>query len=263
MIPKVIHYCWFGGNPKPESFKRYYASWKKYCPDYEIKEWNESNFDVNCCSYVAEAYKMRKWAFVTDYARLWIIYTYGGIYLDTDVEIVKPLDGLLNNHAYFGFESTGIQNDQHFIATGLGFGAEINNSVVYRMLKDYSNEHFIREDGSLNLQACPVRNTASVRKLLPNNYSGNEIIRIDGATIFPSEYFCPLDASGIQLHKTKNTYSIHWYTASWLNEDQMVVHKYRIFRNKCQRLFGEKVGDFLARLVYLLKPKERNVLKKM
>ena len=118
MIPKKIHYCWFGGNPLPELAIKCLESWKKYCPDYEIIEWNETNFNLDSCEYVREAYQAKKWAFVSDYARLKVVYDNGGIYLDTDVELIKSLDRLLKNKSFFGTETTGV------VATGLGFGAE-------------------------------------------------------------------------------------------------------------------------------------------
>ena len=105
MIPKIIHYCWFGGNPLPEQVKKMISTWKKYCPDYEIKEWNESNFNLDTCIYAKEAYTTKKWAFITDYVRLKVIYDYGGIYMDTDVEVCKNLDELLKWDAFSGFES--------------------------------------------------------------------------------------------------------------------------------------------------------------
>ena len=117
MIPKIIHYCWFGSNPLSETAQECIASWRKYCPDYEIKEWNENNFDLNCCNFVKEAYEAKKWAFVRDVARLKIIYEEGEIYLDTDVQVVKSFDDLLNNQCFLGEETSGC------IKTGLGFGA--------------------------------------------------------------------------------------------------------------------------------------------
>ena len=136
MIPKVIHYCWFGGNPLPELAIRYIDSWRQRCPDYEIKKWDETNFDVYSCDFVKEAYESKKWAFVSDYARLWIVFNYGGVYLDTDVELVKSLDELLDNKCFLGAETTGQVN------TGLGFGAEKNNVVVKLLLNEYNNRHF-------------------------------------------------------------------------------------------------------------------------
>ena len=147
-IPKVIHYCWFGRNEKPNLFYKCFESWKKYCPDYEIIEWNEDNFDINMIPYVKEAYEAKKWAFVADYARLWIVYHYGGIYLDTDVELLRPLDNLLASEAFFGSE------DEKSIATGLGFGARKGNNVVKCMLLDYSDQHFKNKDGTYDLTTC-------------------------------------------------------------------------------------------------------------
>ena len=151
MIPKVIHYCWFGNNPKNKDVEKCMASWKKFCPDYEIIEWNESNFDINCIPFVKQAYDAKKWAFVTDYARLKIIYENGGIYLDTDVELLKPLDDLLKLDAYVGLQSA------EYINTGLGFGAEKENEMIYEMMIDYNSRHFLAEN--CETIACPILNT--------------------------------------------------------------------------------------------------------
>lgn len=257
MIPKVIHYCWFGGGPKPPLFQRCIDSWKRYCPDYRIVEWNEDNFNYSVNDYVQEAYDAGKWAFVTDYARLWIIFHYGGIYLDTDVELKKSLDSFLEEPAFFGFEDTGN------IATGLGFGAIPGNAVVEQMLQGYTDLHFKSSDGSYDLLPCPVRNTASIKHLLPLDFQKESIVVIKDAVIYPAEYFCPLSADGLTLNITKNTYSIHWFSATWLSEDEMVVHKWRIFKGKCEKLFGKKAGQLVARGIYLFRPQKRAVLKKM
>lgn len=143
MIPKIIHYCWFGGNPLPELAKKCIASWKLYCPDYEIKEWNESNFDLDCCDYVREAYQSKKWAFVSDVARLHALVTEGGIYMDTDVEVIKPLDNLLKYNAVSGFET------EKTIQTGL-IASEKENSMLQEMLASYEDDHFILSDGTMD-----------------------------------------------------------------------------------------------------------------
>ena len=257
MIPKVIHYCWFGKNPKPELMKRCISSWRKYCPDYEIIEWNEENFDISKNPYAKEAYDAKKWAFVTDYARLWIIYSYGGVYLDTDVELIKPLDDLLEKEAFFGFE------DEKNINTGLGFGAEKGNKFVECMLKDYDKIHFLKPDGTLDLLPCPIRNTNVVTHYLPEKFDESKIIELQNDTIYPPEYFCPLSADGKTMKKTRNTRSIHWYSATWLSEDEIVVHEWRLFKNKCTRYFGTILGGYIARFVYIFKPKEREILKRM
>lgn len=160
-IPKIIHYCWFGNNKKPECILKCIESWKKFCPDYEIKEWNESNFDVNMFNYTKEAYEVKKWAFVSDVARLWIIYEYGGIYMDTDVEILNNIDYLLNNECFLFFQS------ERHIATGLGFGAVKNNKIIKAMLDDYNSKHFLIDTGKFDTTACPILNTIVLKRELP------------------------------------------------------------------------------------------------
>lgn len=256
MIPKVIHYCWFGRNPKPELLQRCIASWKRYCPDYKIIEWNEDNFDITQNDYAREAYEAKKWAFVTDYARLRIVYNHGGIYLDTDVEVIRPFDDLLDEPAFFGFE------DNLSVNTGLGFGAEKGNPVVKAMLADYGDAHFRLPDGRLDKLPCPVRNTKSILHLLPHPYDGRAIIRTECATFYPAEYFCPLSSDGLTMKKTRHTYSIHWFSATWLSEEERIVHNYRIFRGKCEKLLGKTLGGYFVRAVYLLFPRKRDVLKR-
>lgn len=152
MIPKVIHYCWFGGNPLPQLAQKCIESWKKNLPNYEIKQWNENNFDINIIPYTSEAYKAKKYAFVSDYARLWILYKYGGLYFDTDVEIIKPLDCIIKKGPFMGIEKydgTGIPA----VAPGLGLGANPGLWLYAELLDLYSNIHFINQDGTLNLLA--------------------------------------------------------------------------------------------------------------
>ena len=217
MIPKVIHYCWFGGNPLPELAQKCISSWKMHCPDYEIKEWNESNFDLNCCDFVKEAYESKKWAFVSDYARLKIIYDQGGIYLDTDVELVKSLDELLNVRCYLGAETSG------YIATGLGFGAEKGNCIIQEMIQEYTERHFKLNDRIYDIEPCPIKNT---KPLLKHGYRFNDsyIWKNENVTVFPPEYFCPLNYETGKTNITKNTYSIHLYNASWHSKlDDIII----------------------------------------
>jgi hypothetical protein len=133
MIPKVIHYCWFGHNKKPVLVEKCIASWHKFCPDYEIVEWNESNFDVNCISYVRDAYADKKWAFVSDCARLYIVYKMGGVYLDTDVLLHKSLDDLLGYNCWLA------SDDVRYLATGLGFGATRHHPVIGAAMMAYND----------------------------------------------------------------------------------------------------------------------------
>ena len=208
-IPKIIHYCWFGKNKKSKLIKRCILSWKKMCPDYKIVEWNESNFDVNVNCYCKEAYDAKKWAFVSDYARLWIIYNYGGIYLDTDVELVKSLDDLLKYNSYFAAE------DLVHINTGLGFGAKKNSDIVKKMLDDYNDIHFKLDELNYDMTPCPVRNTKSIEETYSKVLDKSSFCEVDNNVFLPKEYFCPYDATTGVMNKTKNTYGIHWYNASW------------------------------------------------
>lgn len=212
-IPKVIHYCWFGKNKKSKLIKKCIASWKKYCPDYQIVEWNEDNFDINMNSYVNEAYISKKWAFVSDYARLYIIYNYGGIYFDTDVELIKNIDELLSYNSFFAIETT------KYVATGLGFGAFKNNKLVKLMLASYDNVHFKKNDGSYDELPCPVRNTESILETFKlADLSNKSIAIVDNNAFLSSEYFCPFIPSTGEMKITNNTLGIHWYNASWRNK---------------------------------------------
>lgn len=208
-IPKIIHYCWFGGNKKSKLINKCIDSWKKYCPDYEIIEWNESNFDINKNLYIKEAYDKKMWAFVTDYVRLDVIYNYGGIYLDTDVELIKPLDDLLNYDVFLASE-----NDK-LIATGLGFGAVKNNNVIKKIMDSYKNIPFITNDGVMDLTACTTRNTDTLKEIYGDIESNLNKVLDGNVILLGKEYFCPFDVHTGIMNKTNNTYGIHWYNASW------------------------------------------------
>ena len=209
MIPKIIHYCWFGYNPKPKLAEKCIKSWKKKCPDYQIIEWNEDNFDIfSCPAYVRQAYEAKKWAFVTDYVRLKVVYDYGGIYLDTDVELRKNLDFLLDNKAYFGFE------DGVHISTGLGFGAEKGTKILAEMMDDYRGIAFLLPWGQFDETTCPVRNTKVFLQhgLVPN---GEKQVLEDEILILPPSSLNPIDYETMKKSITKDTVSIHWFAASW------------------------------------------------
>ncbi len=207
MIPKVIHYCWFGRNEKSRAVLRCIESWKRLCPDYEITEWNEDNFDIACIPFVKEAYEAGKWAFVTDYARLKIVYENGGIYLDTDVELIKPLDELLHLQAYAGFQG------EEYVATGLGFGAEKGNAMIGELMADYHNISFSKNADDLIEIACPVVNTKVFKT--HGLVADGKMQIVNGVTVFPREYFDPKDSETYELKVTENTVSIHHYDASW------------------------------------------------
>lgn len=176
MIPKVIHYCWFGGNPKPEIVEKCIASWRKFCPDWEIIEWNESNYDVEKIPFVKEAYKAKKWAFVSDFARLDVVYAAGGIYHDTDVELYAEPLGWLDCNATFFFE-TGRN-----INTGMGFSAEKGSRVLYLMMDEYKNEHFIA-NGKGRTIPCPEKNTTALCKFSNEFKRNGENQSVDGVRV--------------------------------------------------------------------------------
>ena len=240
MIPKIIHYCWFGGNPIPSLTKKCIKSWKKFCPDYEIILWDESNFDIASCPvYVKEAYENKKWAFVSDYVRLKVVYDNGGIYLDTDVELIKSLDHLLCHDAFFGFESDG-----GCVATGLGFGAIKENSVVKAMMDDYEGIHFVKEDGTFDLVPCPVRNTRTLYRYGLKQDNSDQILD-NNVRILPWEYLSPIMYSTGKKTFTENTVSIHHYQSSWIKKSLRVRVKITRFFKK---IFGEHCFDLIKRL---------------
>ena len=173
------------------------------------------------------------------------------------MEVVRSFDDLLNNPAFFGFEDT------ESINTGVGFGAEKGNPLVEAILKDYADIHFRLPDGSLDTLPCPVRNTKAIAHFCSEKYDTKSVLRTQYGFFYPPEYFCPLSADGITMKKTKNTHSIHWFSATWLSEDEQIVHEYRIFRGKCEKALGKNLGGYVARGVYLFYPKKRAVLKRM
>ncbi len=207
MIPKIIHYVWLGDNEPPKVVKKCIKSWKEKCPDYEIKKWNESNFDINSNRYTKEAYKAKKYAFVSDYIRLYALYTYGGIYMDTDVEVYKNFDDILDNHCIFGFE------EKDYIATSF-MAAEKKNEFIKEFMNGYENESFKNNDGTLNQSTNVERLTSLlVSKGLKRN---GKIQSINQIKIYPKEYFSPYDYINCVNEKTNNSYCIHKFYVSWM-----------------------------------------------
>ncbi|MCC8071798.1 MAG: glycosyl transferase [Bacteroidales bacterium] len=218
MIPKKIHYCWFGRGPKPELALRCIESWKKYLPGYEIKEWNEDNFDLSQWPYAQEAYEHRRFAFVSDIARLYALYNEGGIYMDTDVEVVKSLEPLMNYQAVSGFES------MTRIPTGL-IASISHHPIIFELLNDYKDIHFVKSDGSLDLTTNVKRVTDT---MLQHGISLNNTLQtIDGFTFLPVDYLCPKNYKGEMINFTQNTLVIHHFAGSWLTDEEKLAFELR------------------------------------
>lgn len=241
MIPKIIHYCWFGRNPLPSLAIECIASWRKFFPDYEIKEWNEDNFDVNVIPYTKEAYKVRKYAFVSDYARFWILYNYGGLYFDTDVEVIRSLDDIIKNGAFMGFERDPEDKRRGLVNPGLGLGMEKGNAFVKTMLDRYAELSFIDGNGQLMTDKTIVHHTTDA--LQDAGLGKDRLQKIHGITIYPAEYFAPIHFVTKRLHITRNTRTIHRYMGSWAEKKVSVKDKVRmtlpewllIMINRCRR----------------------------
>lgn len=233
MIPKKIHYCWFGGNPLPQDAKDYIESWKKHCSDYEIIRWDESSFDVNSVPYVKEAYENRKWAFVTDYVRLYALYTQGGVYMDTDVELLKPIDCFLEHEAFSGFES------ETAVPTGI-MASEPNQKAIGDLLKDYDGRHFVNDKGELDLST----NVEAITRYFTDNgmLMNNQKQTVNGFTMYPYDYFCPKNSRTLKIEVTENSYTIHHFAGTWLESDTN-------FRKKIKKLLGPKLCGVVVKIM--------------
>ncbi len=240
MIPKIIHYCWFGRGEKPASVSRYIESWKKYLPDYKLKEWNEDNFDIESNQYVKEAYNARKFAFVTDFVRLYALYHEGGIYMDTDVEVTGSFNPFLHHHAFSGFETDGN------VPTGM-MAAERGSLWAKELLEDYNDRHFIKTDGSYDM----TTNTTVITKYMVNKglILNNTYQDFPGlCTMYPSDFFCPKDHRTGAIHTTKNTVCIHHFAGSWLGKRHNWRHSLKV---SLVKVFGERPIVLLSDLFTL------------
>lgn len=221
MIPKILHYCWFGKGELPDLAKKCIESWKKVLPEYEIKEWNEDNFNLDAYSYVREAYDNRKFAFVSDVVRLYALYTEGGVYMDTDVEVLKPFDPFLHHKAFSGYETTKM------ISTGI-IGSEKGGEWVKNNLDYYTDKHFVNDDGSFNI----VTNVTTI-----TNYMISVGLRQDNSyqdfsgliTIYPKDFFSPKSQDDGKIKLTDNTVTIHHYAQSWESKTHRVLRQIIIF----------------------------------
>lgn len=252
-IPKTIHYCWFGGSKLPNSAEKCIDSWKKHLPEHEIKRWDESNFDVNMISYTRAAYKAKKYAFVSDYARYWILYNHGGLYFDTDVEIISGIDDIIAQGAFMGCETPCRSNEDvtagnssvrgvPWVNPGLGLGISKDHDIIGEILTIYDTMEFTLPDHKSELE-----NVVSIttRVLYGHGFKNSpDIQSIKGINIYPSDYFCPISTEDGKLRLTSNTRSIHWFDQSW----QSPARKYG--RKIILAVGGVKVKRILKRLLY-------------
>lgn len=242
MIPKKIHYCWFGRGKMPELAQKCIASWEKYLPEYEIKEWNEDNFNLDLYPYVREAYDNRKFAFVTDVVRLYALYVEGGVYMDTDVEVLKPLDRFLSHPAFSGFE------DDIHISTGI-MASEKNGMWAKWQLDYYVDKHFVKEDGTLDLTTNVITIGNSMAEkgfVMQNSFQDFEGI----ITIYPKDFFCPKSHVDGKIYLTDNTYTIHHFAGSWVPANLK-------FADRLRRIVGDKFYLMLINLNRFIKGKAR------
>lgn len=245
MIPKIIHYCWFGGKPLPPLAERCIASWKKWLPDYEIRRWDESNFDVNAIEYTRQAYARRKYAFVSDYARFWILYHYGGLYFDVDVEAVASFDDIVEKGAFLGVESdstviegivTGADLPLH-CNPGLAMGAEKGMQFYAEMLRRYATFKFLYPSGAMNTTTVVSYTSqalidAGFNPALGIETTDHKFQCIDGITIYPKRYFCPTIQNG-NVSLMSDTRSIHHYAASWVTPAMRIKGKISSLISTC------------------------------
>lgn len=242
MIPKVIHYCWFGGKPLPKSAVKCLESWKTYFPDYEIKRWDESNFDVNMIPYTKEAYSVGKYAFVSDFARFWIIYNHGGVYFDTDVEVIRPMSDILDKGAFLGVEYKA--EDAITVNPGLGFGASAGSVALKELMDQYQVRHFIDAQGGMCLKNIVETTTEYLDKNGLKNTSS--IQDCAGFTIYPVDYFCPISFETRELKITENTRTIHHFAESWIPRSTR-------FKNALGRVMGPRFMSFLVKVKSILR----------
>ena len=241
MIPKIIHYCWYGGKPLNDLSEKCIQSWKKYCPDYEIIRWDESNTDLNSNQFMKEAYENKKWAFVSDVMRLKVLYEYGGVYMDTDVELIKPIDSFLDNKSFSGFDET------YGAITGI-IASEKELPIIKDMLDYYDSKHFVKQDGSFDITTNVTIITTILKEygLVQNNVKQT----IKDYTIYPKDYFCPKDYDTGKITITDNTYAIHYFDGSWLSDESKYADMLRI---KLVKFLPKKISYCISILISSIK----------
>lgn len=239
-IPKIIHYCWVGKKEKPQEVIETIADWTRKLEGYKIIEWNEDNFDIGrTCNYVQEAYAAKKWAFVTDYMRLKVLYKYGGIYLDTDVSIVKSFDSLLEQPLFMGSES------KYSICTAV-IGAQAHSFLLRELLELYEGRRFIDKNGTMDQTPNSLYIYSFLNKRFGYMKSSLKKTEYDGCVIYPSEYFSPINYNTMRCNITDNTYAIHYYNGTWKGKKERTKGKVLAI---ITRIIGEDGREKLKRLL--------------
>lgn len=240
MIPKIIHYFWCSEGEIPEEVNNCIESWKKYLPNYEIRQWNSNNFDFSCCNYVKQAYEAQKYAFVSDYVRLAVLYKYGGVYFDTDVEVISSFDEFLNQEAFCGFESEGR------LGTCV-LGSVPNNIIIKKFLDHYNNLQFIKDNGEFDLTPNPVPIT---NICIENGMKPDDTIQyLHSITIYPRTYFCPINPFSKGDFYSVNTVSVHHFSGAWL--DNKMQNRIKLKKKMIKRL-GISLGGNLHSFLFML-----------
>ena len=244
MIPKIIHCCWFGGKPLTKEIQKYIETWKKFCPDYKLCIWTESNFDINQNQYCKEAYIAKKWAFVSDYVRLKVLYDYGGIYLDTDIELVKGLNPFITYDCFFGFEA------EDRISTGVIGGCK-HNQCIKVLLDEYLDRQFISTDGKLDTTTNVELVTKKLFEIYKIELNNKFQIFCGNCALFPFEFFCAKDLMDGQIKATEETCAIHHFNASWVPWYGKLKHRIKLI---LVYFFGKK---FVMKLKHVIKMRNK------
>lgn len=234
MIPKILHYCWFGRGEKSKLIKKCIKSWKKYCPDYEVIEWNEDNFDIDGTLWTKQAYAAEKWAFVSDYVRLYALYNFGGIYLDTDQELLKPLDVFLTDSMFLGYASSD------HISMGV-LGCEKGNETIKLFLNYYNGRSFNTKDGFDLMPNGTIM--SGILKEFGFAADGSEQTVL-GCHIFPRTYFSPTNYDDYNTFFTASTYSVHHFDSSWRSAEAKKAQKRAKFHSTAFYRIYEQIAAY-------------------
>lgn len=249
MIPKIIHFCWLSGDPFPDPIQRCIDSWNKILPDYEIMLWDTHRFDINSNTWVKQAYENKKYAFAADYLRLYALYHYGGIYLDSDVEVLKSFNDLLNLPYFIGVDS------QSKIEAAI-IGTENHNKWIGDCLEYYKNRNFVNPDGTFDMKTLPIIMEECITKTKRMDYIDSiSSFNNDNLSVklLPFNYFCSKrhDTGIVQI--TENTYSVHHFAMSWKSSK---LHTLIKIKRLFVRMFGERFYLFIMRFFKLEKLKK-------